>query len=199
MNRLVGLTLAAACVLTAAAGRPLDAAAAQPLQTAAPNIDWNLNAEQIRTTCGSAISAARARERALVVHAGANTFASVVRPLEDLTADLNDSTVAQTFLFSVASAKDVRDASLRCNSDEAAFLTELSASPALYARVAAAQRGGTARNVYDRKLADLWLDTFKRSGAGLPAAQRVQFVKYSKRLTDLQNAFQANLATTKRR
>jgi thimet oligopeptidase len=63
----------------------------------------------------------------------------------------------------------------------------------LYQAVAQAKRSASARSVYDRKLTDLWLDTFKRSGAGLPQARRLEFVKLSNQLTDLQNRFQQNL------
>ncbi len=144
--------------------------------------------------CAAAIDRAKTRERELIAQHGSKTFTSVVLPLENLSSDLSDGTVAQTFLFSVGNTKDVRDASLKCNSDESAFYTDLAASPALYAQVAAAKRSGTAHNVYDRKLTDLWLDTFKRSGASLPPASRAEFVKLSNQLTDLQNKFQANLA-----
>jgi len=168
-------------------------ASAQPASAAASAIEWNLTPQQIASTCASAIDKAKAREHALIVNRMANTFSTVVVPLEDLTADLNDSTVAQTFLFEVAASKDVRDASLKCGTDESAFFTDLAASPALYTKVAAAKRSGTAKNAYDRKLTDLWLDTFKRSGASLSAARRAQFVKLSNQLTDLQNKFQSNL------
>ncbi len=190
MIRFRAVLMAVAFTCAWAAARP----AAQAQSNAPmPAVNWNLSAQQIQSSCDAAIARALGRERALVTNAGVKTFGSVVRPLEDLTADLNDLTVAQTFLFYVAATKDVRDASLKCNSDESAFYTDLSASPALYAQVAKASRSRTARNVYDRKLTDLWLDTFRRSGAGLPSARRVQFVKLSKQLTDLQNAYQANL------
>lgn len=169
----------------------------QPLmvsaQTTGPDINWNLTAAQIQSSCAAAIDKAKQRERALIMQTGRKTFGSVVLPLEDINADLNDSTVAQTFLFSVGASKDGRDAALKCNSDESAFFTDLSASPALYKQVAAAKQSGTARTPYDRKVTELWLDIFKRSGASLPPKSRTQFIKYSNVLTDLQNKFEANL------
>jgi thimet oligopeptidase len=169
------------------------AASAQPAPSGASGITWNLTPAQITSTCSSAIARATTRERALIATRGRSTFASVILPLEDFTSDLSDQTVAQTFLFSVGATKPVRDASLKCNSDESAFFTALSASPLLYAKVAAAQRSGTARTPYDRKLTQLWVDTFKRSGAALTSKKRTEFVKLSNQLTDLQNKFQSNL------
>jgi thimet oligopeptidase len=110
---------------------------------------------------------------------------------------LGDATVAQQFLFFVGSTPEVRNASMKCSSDESAFFTALSASPALYSQVAAAQRSGTARSAADRKLTEMWLDTFKRSGAGLNATRRTEFVKLSNELTQLQNDFQRNLSEDK--
>jgi thimet oligopeptidase len=175
----------------------LPAAAQTAAAAAGPAVNWNLSAQQIASTCGSAIAKARTRERALLALHGPKTFSSVVLPLENLTADLNDTTVAQTFLFFVGATPDVRNASVKCSSDESAFYTDLTASPALYAEVASAKHSGTARNAYDRKLTDLWLDTFKRSGASLSPKNRAQFVKLSNQLTKLQNDFQQNLSEDK--
>ncbi len=164
------------------------------LATAQPtHVDWNLTPGQINTTCTAAIAKAQNQVKALLAQHGPQTFSSVVLPLENLTSDLSDSTLAQWFLFQVSTSKDVRDASLKCNNDESAFLTNLGASPQLYRALAQAKRSGTARNAYDRKLTELWLDTFKRSGAGLPQTRRLEFVKLSNQLTDLQNKFQQNL------
>ncbi|HZZ64109.1 MAG TPA: M3 family metallopeptidase, partial [Candidatus Baltobacteraceae bacterium] len=191
MNRLLatfgGALLSSLTALTVYAG-------AQQLPAAVTTINWNLTAAQIGSTCGIAIATATKREQAIIRQPARPTFQSVVVPLENLNSDLNDQTVAQTFLFAVGGTKDVRDAALKCNSSESAFYTTLTASPALYAKVAAAERSRTARTVYDRKLTDLWLDTFKRSGASLPPDRRAQFVKYSNQLTDLENRYQSNLA-----
>ena len=52
---------------------------------------------------------------------------------------------------------------------------------------------GTARGAAQLKLTALWLTALKRSGAGLPDAQRREFVALQQKLTDAQNKFQANL------
>jgi len=184
MKRFAPVTLGAfACI----ALLPI---AAPALPTA---VNWNLTAAQIDSTCAQAIARAQSRVKGLLADRGRKTFGSVVLPLENINSDLNDQTLAQWFLFEVATSKGVRDASLKCNNDESAFFTSLAASPQLYQSLAQAKRSGTARNDYERKLTDMWLDTFKRSGAALPQARRMEFVKLSNQLTDLQNKFQENL------
>lgn len=191
MNRFAALTLALAA---GAASLPPCAAAAPSAPVAPTHIAWNLTPDHIKSSCASAIATAKERVKALLASRAPRTFSSVVLPLENLTSDLNDATVAQTFLLYVAQAKDVREASLNCNNDESAFFSGLQASPDIYRLLAQAKRSGTARGVYQRKLTDMWLDTFKRSGAGLPHARRLEFVKLVNQLTDLQNRFQQNLA-----
>ncbi len=155
-------------------------------------VDWNLTPAQVAASCSSEIATAQKRVDALVAARSARTFSSVVLPLENLTADLNDRTIAQQFLFNVSTSKPVRDASLDCNNKEAGFFAKITADPRLYAAVAAASRRGE-RSVYDRSLTALWLDTLKRSGAGLAGPQRAEFVKLSGQLTDLQNRYAQNL------
>lgn len=185
MTRIaLALTLAIACSLSARAAVPLPG----PTQ-----VDWNLTPSQITQTCKAAIAQAQTRLNALLALKGKRTFANTVLPLENLTSDLNDTTVAQQFLVNVATDLDVQKASNDCGTDESSFFTDLSASPQLYAQVAAAARSNTARDVYQRKLTSIWLDILKRSGAGLSAAQRLEFVRLSKELTDLQNTFALNL------
>lgn len=189
MNRFP-VTFAATSILAGVLAAPLPGSAAPTYTPIA--VAWNLTAPQVSAGCTASIAKARARVKNVLAAHG-KTFATAVLPLENLTADLNDETIAQQFLFNVAVDKDVRDASLACNNAESAFYTDLSASPQLYAQVAAAKKSGTAKDVYQRKLEDMWLDTFKRSGAALPAQRRMEFVKLSNQLTDLQNRFQQNL------
>jgi thimet oligopeptidase len=179
---LIALSLALAC--------PLSAAAAGSAPT---HVDWNISAAQIKTSCDAAIAQAQARVKALLALRGRRTFANTILPLENLSSDLNDTTVAQQFLFNVTSDTGIQSASNDCNNAESSFFTDVTASPQLYAAVAAAARSNTARDVYQKKLASIWLDTLKRSGAGLPSKARVEFVNLSKELTTLENDFAKNL------
>ena len=183
-----------AIVFSMLACAPAGAFASEPGAFSGPaSANWNLDAAQIASSCAGAIAQAQQRVKRLIATRGPRTLATVVLPLEDLTADLNDQTIAQQFLFNVATAKDVRDASLKCDNDESAFYTDLTANPKLYTYVAAVKRGRTAKAPYQTALVDQWLDTFKRSGAGLSPTARAQFVKISNELTNLQNTFQSNL------
>lgn len=155
---------------------------------------WNLTAAQVTSSCTAAIATAKAQAARLAALPGRKTFTDAVLPLENLEADLNDNTLTQQFLFFVAPDKSVRDASQQCQNDESAFYNQVQADPRIYRGLLAAQSSGTARNVYDRKMLWFWLDTYKRSGAGLPDAKRAQFIKLSNQLNDLQNKYGANLS-----
>ncbi len=181
MKRIALAALLLACPLPAAA-----AAGPGP-------VNWNLTKDQIASSCKAAIAQAQGRLKSILAQRGTRTFANTVLRLEDLSSDLNDTTIADQFLFNVTTDTAVQQASLNCNNDESSFFTDLSASPQLYAALAAAVRSNTAKDVYQRKLASSWLDTLKRSGAGLASARRLEFVRLSKELTDLQNTFAQNL------
>jgi len=176
------------------------AAAGVPARSAGAPVALNfaLDGKTIARNCGREIDRARAAAAVIArVPAPRRTFASIVRPLEDLTADLNDRLVAESFLSNVGTARSVRDASLSCQNAQSDFLTALSARPELYRAVADAAASRTATTLADRKLLELWLVSLKRSGAGLGTADRKRFVAESQQLTQLQNAFGANLGNDK--
>jgi len=127
------------------------------------------------------------------VNPKARSFRSVVLPLEDLSADLNDRLVAETLLSQVSTDRPTRDASLKCQDDVNNFFTALTARPELYRAVADAAASRTATTVADTKLTALWLIALKRSGAGLAPVPRAEFVKLNQRLNTLQTQFAANL------
>ena len=169
-------------------------ASAAPLGAPHPTqINWNLTPAQIAADCKTQLAIASGVVKTILAQRGAHTFSNTVLPLENAEADLNDRLVADGFLFNVATDKAVRDASEKCNTDQSSFFTEIGANPALYKVFAAAQASNTAKSVYDRKLTDLYLIAFKRSGAALPAAKRKEFIALSNKLTDLGNKFFENL------
>ncbi len=164
-----------------------------PASAAAPPIDWNLSPAAITSSCSAAMAQMQAGVRSIIVNRTARTFDTVIRPLEDASSDLNDTLVAQGFLFFVAPDKAVRDASLDCNTKTSDLLTDIAADPDLYQAVQNAVASNTATTVADRKLQELWLVSLKRSGAGLGPDDRAEFVRLQKQLTDLQNSFAQNL------
>jgi len=189
--RFAPLTLLAAVVATSIGAAP---STAPPALAAVPlTIDWTLSPAAIASTCKAAIDRANGRITALTTQRSARTFSTVVLPLESIIADLNDDTAAQQFLTNVSTDKAVRDASQACNSEEAAFLSEVTARPALYTALRAAKASNTAVGDAQTKLAELWLVASTRAGAGLADAQRAEFVKLNAQLSDMQNQYQSNL------
>ena len=180
------------CALLAQ-GAPLPASAA-PLGAPHPTqINWNLTPAMIAANCKQQIGVADSVVKAILADRKPHTFANTILPLENAEADINDRLVAEGFLFNVATDKAVRDASEKCNTDQSNFFTQIGADPALYKAIAAAKASNTAKTVYDRKLTDMYVLAFKRSGAALPTAKRKEFVALSNQLTDLGNKFAENL------
>jgi thimet oligopeptidase len=179
----------------AAFGAVLTAALALPAAAPAAALDWSMDAPAVARTCSAAVQTADARVRALAKprpHAG-YTFANTILPLENALADENDALAAQLFLANVAATQAVRDASLACDAKTADEFTRLTSMPDLGAAVERAAASGTAKTVYDKKLAALWVEAFRRSGAQLSAPDRAEYVKLEAELHDLENAFGRNL------
>lgn len=156
-------------------------------------VDWSLSPSRIATSCAASIAALRRRADGIARARSRHTFASAVLPLETATADFNDDLAAQGFLYNVSTDAKVRAASLKCSTDAGNVISEITARPDLYRALADAQASGTVKGVAQAKVTTLWLTALKRSGAGLPAAQRREFVALQQKLTDAQNKFQANL------
>ncbi|MEO6991373.1 MAG: M3 family metallopeptidase [Candidatus Baltobacteraceae bacterium] len=186
----------AALALAAVLFVPTLALAAAPKVTAgAPTqLDFSLTATQIKANCAQEIAAAKGRIDRMLMLRSARTFETVVVPLESITADLSDNLAVETFLNIVAPERAVRDASLACSSDVSGFYTELGARKDLYEALAAAKASNTAHTPDEQKLLQLWYVSQVRSGSGLPDDKRRSFVALSQKLTDLQNAYQANLS-----
>ncbi len=181
--------LCGVALLTALPVRAPAAAAASVLA-----VDWALTPQQIASTCAAQMTAMRSRAGALVARPGRRTFESVVLPLENASSDFNDRLAAQVFLYNVATDAKVRAASLKCATDAGNLLSEISARSDLYRALVAASASGTAHGAAQLKLTQMWLTALKRSGAGLPPAQRREFVDLQKKLNDDQTAFSSNLA-----
>jgi thimet oligopeptidase len=188
------LRIAAAAAALALLIAPLGTArvSAAPAAAVAP-VSWDLTPAQIATSCAAAIARYRSRVDAVTHESGPQTFATVVLPLEQAGADLNDTLEAQGFLTNVSTDAKVRDASLKCNDDQGNLFAELGARPDIYRAYAAASKSKTAHTEAQKKLLDLALTALQRSGAGLPPAKRARFVALEKRLTEDQNQYNKNL------
>jgi len=177
---------------------PRPAAASPGSPSAGPNIDWTLSAARITANCAAAIARTKAGVDAIArIAPSRRTFATVVRPLEDVTSDLNDDLVAETTLVQVSPNRAVRDASEACQNDVNDLYAAITARPDLYAAVSSAASGATAQTVADRKLSELWVTQLRRAGAALSQADRTRFVALNQQLNTLQAQFAENLANDK--
>jgi thimet oligopeptidase len=186
---LLGAALLSTLPAGVSAKAPLPAASAAGVLP----IDWTLPPARIASSCAASVATVRRRVDTIVRSRARRTFATVVLPLETASADFNDDLAAQGFLYNVSTDPAVRKASLKCSTDAGNVLSEIGARPDLYRALADAQASGTARGAAQTKLIQLWLTALKRSGAGLPDAQRREFVALQQKLTDAQNKFSANL------
>ncbi|MFN2448835.1 MAG: M3 family metallopeptidase, partial [Candidatus Baltobacteraceae bacterium] len=175
--------------------------AASPAHAAPPalapahptRIEWNLTPDQIAINCKTQISAFDTAVKRIMALRGKRTFANTLLPLENAEADFSDRLVAESFLFNMADQKPVRDASEKCNIDQSNYFSQFGARPDVYNALAAVKRSGTAKTVADKKLLDMYLISFRRSGAALSGTKRKAFVDLSNQLTALGSKFSENL------
>jgi thimet oligopeptidase len=163
-----------------------DAAIAAPLP-ADTGIAWNLTPTAITQSCKQHLDEARARITSIEQRAATEPSPRLLVEVENAVADATDALAAQTLLSSVAVEKPVRDASTHCIDDVAAFGVQLSANPTVYliAQHAEAQAPGAA----ERRLAHLYVEAGRRTGAGLQPQQRARVTGLFDRLNKLQTAF----------
>jgi thimet oligopeptidase len=184
--------LAACCVAALLSGQPSVTSAAGP-RTVPLVVQWSLTPTQIATTCATQIASARKRIDAIVHARSARTFNSVFQALEDVESDVNDNLAAQQLLFQLAPDAAVRTASQKCGIDVSNMFNEEQARPDLYAAMVAAQKSKTAAGTVQLKLQQYYLTGSQRSGAGLGAAQRREFVALEGKINDLESKYSANL------
>jgi thimet oligopeptidase len=184
-ERLIALSLGSV-VASGAIAAPL------PADT---GIAWNLSAAQITASCKEAIDKAQKTIDSIDARASGDTKPALLEEIETATANMGDSLDAQILLMNVSVRKDVREASARCVDDVNAFIVKLSADSAVYAIAQGAMKTATAPA--ERRLAQLYAESGRRTGAGLPPAQRAQVTQLFDRLNKLQTEFQRALGEDK--
>jgi Zn-dependent oligopeptidase len=159
------------------------AGASQPL-SADTGIPWTLTADQISATCQSALASARAKIQEIDARAGTSlSFDEGLGAIELAVADLGDALSAPTNLVQLSPDKGVRDASQHCQDDASTFGVELSADPAVLKIAEAA--AATAQTDEQRQLAKIYGEAGRRTGAGLPPAQRAEVTRLYNELNKL--------------
>ncbi len=167
------------------------AASAAPLP-ADTGIAWNLTPAAIAQSCKQQLDRARAKIASIDKRAATDPSPRLLVDVESAVADASDALAAQVALASVAVDKAVRDASTHCNDDVTAFGVQLSADPTVF--LIAQHAESQATDAPERRLAHLYVEAGRRTGAGLPPPQRAQVTRLFDRLNKLQTAFGRALA-----
>lgn len=154
---------------------------------------WNLTAAQLRADCTTQIALARRRINALAARAGRRTAANTLVPLENITADLSDATVADEFMFYVSPSAEVRDASQECVNALGAFYSEFQARPDVYRALQFVAAGKTATAPYQTEMLEFYLIGARASGAALTPAARKTFVALERELQRIRLEFASTI------
>lgn len=186
-------SLAVALVLLGAV--PATAATSRDNVRAAPN--WNITPAQLRASCTREIARAKRRINAVIAARTPRTAGSVLLPLENITADLGDNTVADGFLFSVSPSAQVRKASQDCANQLNEFQSEFSARPDVYQALQKVAASHTASAPYQTKMLEFYLIGARRSGAALKPAARKQFIALENELGKIELEYDENLQNDK--
>ena len=158
---------------------------------------WHVTPAQLRADCKRQIAVAKQRIDALLAAHMRRTVANTLVPLEDMTADLSDNTVADEFLFSVSTSPEVRKASQDCANQLDAFETEFAARPNAYRAYQQVAASHTATSPYQTKMLEFYLVGARKSGAGLAPAARKAFVALSQELGRIELDYGDALQTDK--
>ncbi|MBI5238921.1 MAG: Zn-dependent oligopeptidase [Elusimicrobia bacterium] len=178
-----------ACLLLALCAAPAAAQAERSL------LDFGLTAEALSKLCKNAKTSAEARLTALAF--AKPDFQSTFVEFQEILSDLQDYTSVPQFLGQVAVDKTVRDAGLACDTEISKYGVEIYAREDLYKAMKAAADRGELLEGEDARLAEKTLLDFKRSGLGLPAADREKLKGLRQRLVELANDFTKEVSETK--
>jgi thimet oligopeptidase len=150
-------------------------------------IAWNLTPAAIAQSCKQHLDEARAKIAAIDRRPATEPGLRLLEEVESTVADMTDALAAQTLLSNVALEKPVRDASTHCVDDVTAFGVQLSADPTVF--LIAQHTEAQARGAAERRLAHLYVEAGRRTGAGLQPQQRARVTQLFDRLNKLQTAF----------
>jgi thimet oligopeptidase len=190
---LARLLLAAALLVLGAA----PSARASPRDNVRATLRWDITPAQLRASCTREIARAQRRLDAVIAARAPRTAASVLLPLENITADLSDGTAVDSVLFDLSPSAQVRQASQACANQLDAFQSAFSARPDVYQALRAVAASRTATAPYQTKLLGFYLVGARRSGAALKPAARKEFVALENELGKIELEFAANLHNDK--
>jgi len=186
MPRLAAAALAASLASSSFAAAPASAAALP----AFTGITWSYTPSSLASTCDAVIAETKTRMAPILARVAAtpaDNMAKLVQ-IETVQADLSDGTIAQQLLQFVSTDKRLRDASTACNQKASNYGVEVSANPTVFAIAESAMKDASAAQD-SIKLAEIYVENGRTSGAGLPASQRAAAIKMFDKLNDLERDF----------
>ncbi len=184
------ISAAALAALLVLGVRPVSAAPNLEVLPAMTGLQWHQTAAQVEQTCDDQIATAKTSIANIEAMPSPEwTFDDSLLQIETAEAVLNDGTTAQTFLASVAPAKDVRDAASDCEQKLSDYFNVLNADPKIYAIAARVQALGDAKTDAAKKLVETYVLAGIRAGVALPPAQRDRVTKLFDELNDVTIAF----------
>jgi thimet oligopeptidase len=171
-------------------------AAATPSLPADTGIDWTLTPDQISSSCSAQTAALQKKIVAIKAIPDSQwTWQNSLYAIETAESDFSDSMVAQFVSNQISPDKAVRDAATACQQAAQPVLVETTSDPRIYA-IAEHWAGPAGAQLMpaDRKLAEIYVEGGRRSGAGLSEAKRAQVNALQDKLNDLQRDFGIALA-----
>ncbi|MFA6003537.1 MAG: M3 family metallopeptidase, partial [Elusimicrobiota bacterium] len=159
-------------------------------------LDFGLNAAAIAQMCSGAKTRSEERLKELAA-VKEPSFRSVFLPFANILSDLQDETAVPMFLFHVGADQAVREAAMACDTEISKYGLDIFTREDIYGTLKAAADRGELLAGEDARLVEKTLLDFKRSGMGLPAADREKLKSLRKRLVELSNDFSKEVAENK--
>ncbi len=151
--------------------------------------------EHVEPAVTQAINKAREAVNALLTNIAQPTWATLVEPMEDIEASIDQVWSPVSHMNSVVNSEELRKAYNACLPMLSEFGTELGQNEDLY-RAYKALADSEAYKELDtaqKKVIDNAIRDFRLSGVELPAAERDKYKKITQKLTELSAKFEENL------
>ena len=200
MRMAVAFLLAAACATlsheTRSASDPgWTFAATQPVDVPPLRTRWT--AEELKQTCDDAEKLAdRKLAEVVAVPDAQRDFANTADAIEQITTDWGDTVGRLGFMKDIHTDAKVRAAAAACEEEAGKYAVRVGARKDLYLAMKGWLDGkgkSEQLSVEQRRLVELAMRDFHRSGLDLPDAEREKLVKLRERLAELQTRFATNL------
>jgi Zn-dependent oligopeptidase len=157
-------------------------------------ISWNLSPEEIEKETESIISDTKSRiDKIIAINDDSRTFKNTVLALENLIADLKDTSNLLEFFSYVSTDVKVRKASTKARSTLAKYKVERKMNVGLYKALKSVQEKSITLSEEDRWLFDHRMLVFKRNGLDLDDVKQEKLKEIKKRIADLKVEFSQTL------